>query len=184
MARYSDFSSGTVPDMLLYNSDNCHFDLLVEDNSRLAVFGLISMGEENQKGLREKEVRDRESREKEVMDKEVKHREMKEKEVSRSFVDFQQPENQVDNQWTTVKHSRNGSKSVRIVEKDSTTQIDESLTKKHNNIEHKKTGSESAIQGEEVSVLTVTIAKQMENLSVSESQCDICKDKFVKEEDL
>ena len=35
-----------------------------------------------------------------------------------------------------------------------------------------------------MSVLTVTIAKQMENLSVSESQCDICKDKFVKEEDL
>ena len=46
MARYSDFSSGTVPDMLLYNSDNTHYDLLVQDHSRLAVLGLISMEEE------------------------------------------------------------------------------------------------------------------------------------------
>ena len=31
--------------MLLYNSDNTHYDLLVPDNSRLAVLGFIAMGE-------------------------------------------------------------------------------------------------------------------------------------------
>ena len=43
MSQYADFPPGAVPDMYLYNSDNCHFDLLVADNSRLAVLGLISM---------------------------------------------------------------------------------------------------------------------------------------------
>ena len=45
MTKYSEFSPGTVPDMLLYNCDNVHYDLLVEDNSRLAVMGPITMGE-------------------------------------------------------------------------------------------------------------------------------------------
>ena len=53
MASYSDFAPGTVPDMLLYNSDNCHYNLLVEDHSRLAVLGLVSMGEEK---LEQKEL--------------------------------------------------------------------------------------------------------------------------------
>ena len=46
MGRFSEFPPGTVPDMLLYNSDNCHYDLLVEDHSRLAVMGLISFGQD------------------------------------------------------------------------------------------------------------------------------------------
>ena len=45
MAASSEFAPGTVPDMFLYNSANSHYNLLVEDNSRLAVLGLISMGE-------------------------------------------------------------------------------------------------------------------------------------------
>ena len=54
MSQYSDFPAGAVPDMYLYNSDNCHFDLLVADNSRLAVLGLISMeGADNK--IKEKE---------------------------------------------------------------------------------------------------------------------------------
>ena len=43
MAPFSEFAEGTIPHMFLYNSDNTHYDLLVEDNSRLAVLGLISM---------------------------------------------------------------------------------------------------------------------------------------------
>ena len=48
MAGYSEFNPGTVPDMLLYNSDNNHYDLLVEDSSRLAVLGLITLGTEKE----------------------------------------------------------------------------------------------------------------------------------------
>ena len=43
MARFSDFAPGSVPDMFLYNSDNSHYNLLVEDQSRLAVLGLITL---------------------------------------------------------------------------------------------------------------------------------------------
>ena len=46
MGRFSEFPPGTVPDMLLFNSDNCHYDLLVEDHSRLAVMGLITFGQD------------------------------------------------------------------------------------------------------------------------------------------
>ena len=31
MTQYSEFAEGTVPPMYLYNSDNTHFDLLIED---------------------------------------------------------------------------------------------------------------------------------------------------------
>ena len=48
MSGFSEFNPGTVPDMLLYHSDNNHYDLLVEDNSRLAVLGLIYLGEEKE----------------------------------------------------------------------------------------------------------------------------------------
>ena len=37
--------------MFLYNSDNCHYDLLVEENSRLAILGLITMEEEEVKAV-------------------------------------------------------------------------------------------------------------------------------------
>ena len=57
MSPYSEFSPGTVPEMYLYNSDSTHFDLLVENNSRLAVMGFISLGEEKEiKKVKEKET--------------------------------------------------------------------------------------------------------------------------------
>ena len=48
MAPYSEFGPGTVTEMYLYNSDSTHFDLLVENNSRLAVMGFISIGKEKE----------------------------------------------------------------------------------------------------------------------------------------
>ena len=48
MAPYSEFGPGTVPEMYLYNSDSTHFDLLVENNSRLAVMGFISIEKEKE----------------------------------------------------------------------------------------------------------------------------------------
>ena len=48
MAPYSEFGPGTVSEMYLYNSDSTHFDLRVENNSRLAVMGFISIGEETE----------------------------------------------------------------------------------------------------------------------------------------
>ena len=58
MVQYSEFGPGTVPEMYLYNSDSTHFDLLVENNSRLAVMGFISM--EKEKEVEEvKEVKER-----------------------------------------------------------------------------------------------------------------------------
>ena len=64
MVDYSEFTQGTVPDMYLYNSDNCHYDLLVEESSRLAVFGLIDMGTvKKSKELEDKEKEDRSNKE-------------------------------------------------------------------------------------------------------------------------
>ena len=56
MAPYSEFCTGTVPEMYLYNSDSTHFDLLVQNNSRLAVLGFISVG--NEKKVERKEERE------------------------------------------------------------------------------------------------------------------------------
>ena len=42
MAKHAQFPLGTIPDMALYNEDEVHYDLLVEDDSRLALIGLIS----------------------------------------------------------------------------------------------------------------------------------------------
>ena len=53
MAPHSEFRTGTVPEMYLYNSDSTHFDLLVENNSRLAVLGFISVGKEKEVDMRE-----------------------------------------------------------------------------------------------------------------------------------
>ena len=57
MKESSEFSPGTVSDMYLYNNDNCHYDLLVEESSRLAVFGLISIPKEEEEKKGEVEVK-------------------------------------------------------------------------------------------------------------------------------
>ena len=74
MVESSEFSPGTVPDMFLYNSDNNHFDLLVEDISRLAVSGLITMSEERKDPI-EKDVTNKDIVEKDMTQKDVAHKE-------------------------------------------------------------------------------------------------------------
>ena len=41
MAASAHFPKGWVPDMYLYNSDQTHYDLLVAENHRLALLGLV-----------------------------------------------------------------------------------------------------------------------------------------------
>ena len=77
---------------------NCHFDLLVKDNSRLAVFGLISMEEEDKKDLKQKEESELELGKNKDSQREGSMREVREKEGSKSHVEFQEPEHKVDNQ--------------------------------------------------------------------------------------
>ena len=66
MSAQSEFSPGTVPHMSMYNSDNCHYDLLVETNSRLAVLGFISIGEEKELDKSKTEVNKDKIKEKEI----------------------------------------------------------------------------------------------------------------------
>ena len=43
MSRHAEFKLGKcVPDMALYHNDESHFDLLVKDDSRLALLGLLA----------------------------------------------------------------------------------------------------------------------------------------------
>ena len=87
LAKFSDFPPGAVPDMYLYNSDNCHYDLLVDENSRLAILGLIDIGEEDVKVVEGGVEKTEEPRDG-VMDKPKKEEERNE-------------------QWKTVKGSKN-----------------------------------------------------------------------------
>ena len=41
MTKFSHFPHGVIPDMALYNNNNSHYDLLVLDDSKLAILGLI-----------------------------------------------------------------------------------------------------------------------------------------------
>ena len=98
-AKHSDFAPGTVPDMYLYNSDDCHYNLLVEDNSRLAVLGLVSLGEG-------KEMEGKEAAMKKVGEKEVNKIEVgnKEKEVGEMGEIYKEhTKERVEEQWKTVQ---------------------------------------------------------------------------------
>ena len=100
MAQHSEFAPGTVPHMYLYNSDNCHYDLLVEDDSRLAILGFISMGDKKEAEVKEAEVKDLEVKEEDVQELEVKEAEVQEMDNNR--LKKETP----DDEWTTVNHSR------------------------------------------------------------------------------
>ena len=113
MAQYSKFGQGTLPDMLLYNSDSTHYDLLVKDNSRLAVLGLISISEEKEaeKEVALKEVAQKEVALKAVVQKEVAPKEVAHKEVAKEELDKEKPTSGVkgdrnEEQWKTVNNSR------------------------------------------------------------------------------
>ena len=104
MACHSEFAQGTVPNMYLYNSDNTHYDLLVEDNSRLAVLGLISMGEE------------KEFEGKEFEEKKLPENQIQEKEFQENFEDNQHGGGKEGEQWKTVKHGKHITIPVNSVE--------------------------------------------------------------------
>ena len=43
MSKHAELKFGKwVPDMALYHSEDTHFDLLVKDDSRLALLGLLA----------------------------------------------------------------------------------------------------------------------------------------------
>ena len=107
MAQTREFALGTVPDMYRYNSDNCHYDLLVDDNSRLAVLGLMTMEEEH--------------------DLKVKHSEEKGESESVKL-----SESDIDSQWKTVNHQNKIKKHVVHVEKaQASSDSDEIVLMKH-----------------------------------------------------
>ena len=98
MSGFSEFNPGTVPDMLLYHSDNNHYDLLVEDNSRLAVLGFISLDDKKEF---QKEVVQK------VAQKEVNQKELGQKELHReSTSGGDQLGESREEQWKTVTKSR------------------------------------------------------------------------------
>ena len=73
---------------------------------------------------------------------------------------------------------------MKIVEKDTTTQSDEAVKRKHKGNGHNQTELESSPDVDKESGVNVHLVKHMESLSVSESQCDICQEKCVTKEDL
>ena len=152
MAQFSDFPPGTVPDMYLYNSDNCHFDLLVADNSRVAVLGLISM-DRVETNIKEKEVVvfNKLNRNKVVKDKGTmkemgeKSKVMKEvKEVEDDEVEEEhnmEEKKSTKGQWTKIKGNNKTNKFMEAVEQpEKTSDSDELVLTKQKKIGHRRTG--------------------------------------------
>ena len=159
MTKYSEFMPGTVPDMLLYNCDNVHYDLLVEDNSRLAVLGLISMEEGKELDKKEVEVNEAE------VETEVKNKK------------------QSEEQWKTVNYKK-ANKSVISVENSQASQAsEEEIMSKHKLNGHKRVNPQSAPCAKKQDDLTVNIEAQLGTLTVSEISCDTCHEEFVNRVD-
>ena len=58
MAATAHFPKGWVPDMALYNSDQSHYDLLVEEDHRLALLGLVGTKTQNKTEKKTKDKHD------------------------------------------------------------------------------------------------------------------------------
>ena len=166
MTQYSEFAQGTVPEMYLYNSDNTHFDLLIEDNSRLAVMGLISMGEEQVV----KEVKE--------VDKEVQEKEVQEKECD-SHTDKADLEVLQNLEWKTVKSSK---PTKNHVQNEGQAKVladsEEQVLLKHKQNGHKREGPQSPPNLQAQHKQTVNLEEQIEKLNITELHCKICKDNF------
>ena len=152
MSKSSEFDQGIVPDMLLYNSDNTHYDLLVPDNSRLAVLGFISMGED-------KEIKVTE-------DKKVQEKEA-------------QKVGSQEGQWKTMKGFNKPKNVVESSEKKQTeADSDEVVMTKNKQNGHKRDGPHSSPLRHKEGEVTVNLAANMEKLKVSDLKCDKCQEKF------
>ena len=122
---------GTVPHMYLYNSDSTHYDLLVEDNSRLAVLGLISMEED--KVFQENKPEETVLKEKTTEIEEGKDMEEKHGEGQRT-----------EYQWTTVQNVRKNTIPLNSVRNHEVSQDGEELNLlKHKQNGHKRDGPQS-----------------------------------------
>ena len=161
MAGHCEFAPGTVPDMYLYNSDNTHYDLLVLDNSRLAVLGLISMEKDK---LQEKVVQEKGIQEKGFQEIEDKNVEVK----------------QTKDEWKTVKNGKKNFTPVNYVENNPITQdSEEAILTKQKLSGHKRDGPQNVPLVQNEQNVTVNLEAQMDNLKVSESQCDECQEDFL-----
>ena len=131
MAPKSEFATGTVHHMYLYNSDSTHYDLLVEDNSRLAVLGLISMEED--KVFQENKPEETVLKEKTTEIEEGKDMEEKHGEGQRT-----------EYQWTTVQNFRKNTIPLNSVRNHEVSQDGEELNLlKHKQNGHKRDGPQS-----------------------------------------
>ena len=168
MTQYADFPPGAVPDMYLYNSDNCHFDLLVADNSRLAVLGLISM----------------EGASMEIKEKVFQVEEKGSKGVHENKV-HEGGKGEVDDQWKTVQGSKNPKIHVKAAEKKPVlADSDEKVLTKHKQNGHKRDGPHSSPLKQKEQDSTVNLEAHMESLKVTEFSCDKCQDTFSEKESL
>ena len=173
MKKYCEFSPGTVPDMYLYNSDNCHFDLLVEESSRLAVFGLISIVEN------------------EVIEK------FQKKDVIDKHIDEGQQNSEDQNVWETVNRSKNvKDNKVLLSTENQTTDSEEMVLAKQKLNGHKRANPQSApiINREQNVIVKQSFVcekcsniyansdqledhkKKHENESTNDNYCDICQE--------
>ena len=153
MARFSDFPPGTVPDMLLYNSENCHYDLLVEDHSKLAVMGLISLGEEK------------------------KFEELKGNNPVDKLENYKVKEN--EELWNTVKSSKKAFKTPEADEQKTAVPDSELIVLQKNKQKgHKRDGPQSTPVKQTENDITVTLEAHMETLKVTEINCDKCQEDF------
>ena len=173
MASHSEFAQGTVPNMYLYNSDNTHYDLLVEDNSRLAVLGLISMVEE-------KEFQGKEFQEKKLPENQIQEKEFQENDEDNQLGGGQERE-----QWKTVKHGKHITIPVNSVENTQTgKESEEIVLTKQNHSELKRDGPNNIPLVQKEENVQVNLEAQMDNLKVSEICCDKCQEDFVAHADL
>ena len=158
--------------MYLYSSDNCDFDLLVADNSRLAVLGLISM---------EKEAVVDQVKEKELVEGKVTSKETGENKQNAQL--GERASNKV--RWTKVKGSNSGNKSVNAVDQAQITPYSEEVViTKHKQSGHRRDGPQCAPVAKSAESVNENLERHMESLKVSEIQCEKCQEEFVNQSDL
>ena len=171
MAQFSEFAPGTVPHMFLYNSENCHYDLLVEDNSRLAVLGFTSMGEE--KKVMEPEVKESGVKEPDVKEHEVGEPVAKESEEVELEIKAQE-------QWENVKNGKKSSKpAVLATHVTGRADTEEEVLRKHKQSGHKRAGPQSTSVVQTEQNIIVNLEDNMSKMKVSETYCEQCQENFV-----
>ena len=185
MAKLSDFAPGTVPDMYLYNSDNCHYDLLVEDNSRLAVLGLVTLGEG-------KEVEEKEAAMKKMDENEVnkiepgnKEKDQVNNEVNKEVGVDNVTDKSSEEPWKTVKTKiKNTTIPVSGEQTKATVDSEEEVLTKQKKSGHKRDGPQTVSKVQNKQNPVINLEGHMDNLKVSPNYCEKCQEEFVKVADL